>query len=364
MKAICKITFDGLNFEKLLNTLNREGISVLKAKKTSKLGCEIVIYALFCQKVVALLQQKCYNNIYVSNLGWLAIKQKCIQHVAFFVAICLLVPMLWVSSAFCLRVEVDSTLPTAEVVDALNQFGIKRGMLIKNVDCKSLSNKLASQLNASYVMVDKQGSTLFVKIIDAQVSNPPINLAQPSNVVALCDGVITRMVVVQGNALVKVGDTVVAGQVLVEGKRMFSDGTYQPVCAVAQVWATVSVTSSVVHQPTQNVLVDTDQTFARTTIGLGNYVSQKQVPFAYSRLMESQSVNLCGVVVEKQLFCQQVYKQIEVPFEEVVDSLKAQALQQATNQANFEVTCVNYQIENNVVAVTVFGNIDIATNTK
>ena len=364
MKAICKITFDGLNFEKLLNALNREGIAVLKAKKTSKIGCEIVIYALFCKKVVAILNQKCYNNIYITKVGWYALWQKCMQHVAFFVAICLLVPMLVASSAFCLNIKVDSTLPTTQVVDALHQLGVRRGMLISNVDCKSLANKLACQLNASYALVDKQGSTLFVKLIEAQLSNPPINLAQPSDVVASCDGVIVRMVVVQGNALVKVGDTVVAGQVLVEGKRVFSDGTYQPVCAVAQVWATVSETASVAHQPVQNVLVDTNKTFVRTTIRLGKYVSQKQVPFEHFRLMESNSVNLCGVVVERQIFCKQVYKQVEVPFEEVADSLKAQALQQATNQANFTITNASYQIENNVVVATVFGSKDIATNTK
>lgn len=362
MKRICKITFDGLNLEKLLNTLAKQQITVLKAKKTSKIGCEIVIYAVFCKKVVALLKQKCYNNIYVTKLGWYSLWQGCQRHLAIFVAICLVIPTLWVSSAFCLSIKVDSTLPTNQVMSALAESGVKVGTLQKSIDCKKVENALASKLNVAYALVSKRGSTLAVKLVDTQDAPPIINLASPRNLVASCDGVVTRLVVVQGTACVKVGDNVTKGQVLIEGKRHYNDGTFDDVCAIGQVWATVSVTATATHNPIQSVLVDTNQTFSRTAIKLGKYISQKGIPFENFRLVAEKCVNVGALVVTKQTFCKQIYKQVAVDFNSCLDTLKAQALSEATAQANFEIKSTNYTIQANAVTVTVVGNINVATS--
>lgn len=362
MKDICKVTFDGLNLEKLLNTLAKQQIPVLKAKKTSKMGCELVIYAVFCKKVVALLEQKCYNNIYITKLGWYALRQKCVNHLAIFVALCLVIPMLFISSAFCLQIQVDSSLPRSQVLQALKQNGVTIGTLQSKVDCKLLQNALASQLDVAYAMVSKQGSTLVVKLIDAQIAHPPIDLSSPRNLVASTSGVVTRLVVVQGTPLVKVGDKVVAGQVLIEGKRHYNDGTFDQVCAIGQVWATVSQSATATHNPTQMVLVDTNQTFVRTTVVLGKYTSQRDIPFENFRLVSQSTVNLCGVVVTKQIFCEQSYKQVNVDFATAIDTLKQQALDSATSQATFRVQGATYTIQSNSVTVTVTGQIDIATS--
>lgn len=362
MKRACKITFDGLNLEKLLNTLQKQQIPVLKAKKTSKIGCEIVIYAVFCKKVVALLKQKCYNNIYVTKLGWYSLWQKCQQHLAFFVAICLVIPTLLISSAFCLRIKVDSTLAREQVLEVLADNNVTIGTLQKNIDCKSLENALASKLGVSYALVSKSGSTLSVKLIDVQHAPPPVNLSDPRNLVAACDGIVTRLVVVQGTAVVKVGDKVSKGQLLIEGKRHYTDGTFDQVCAIGQVWAEVSVSATATHNAMQSILVDTDQTFSRTTIGLGKYISQKDVPYKHFRLVDEKSVNLGGVVLTKQTFCKQVYQQVQVEFASCIDQLKKQALAQATAQAQFEIKSTNYVIQPNSVTVTVVGKLDVAAS--
>jgi len=364
MKSICKITFDGLNFEKLLNTLQKEQIPVLKATKKSKFGCELVIYTAFCKKVVALLHKKCYNNIYVTKLGWYRLWQRCQRHLAIFVAICLVIPTLWMSSAFCLRISVDSSLPKSQVLEALSQQGVKIGTLQKSVDCKALQSNLAGSLGVAYALVRQSGSTLYVKLIDLVPDSPIVDLTKPCDVVASCDGVVQRMVVLQGTPLVKVGDYVTKGQVLVEGKRHYNDGTFDSLCAIAQVYATVQQSATVDFCPTQSVLVDTDQFFERTTITLGSYVSQKPIPFEQFRLVSQQSVCLGGVVLTKQVFCEQRPMQVEVQLAQVEHQLRQQALELATSKASFVVTSVQYDVQPNAVTATVTGSIDIASTTN
>ena len=363
MKPTTKITFDGLNLEKLLNTLQKEQICVLKAKKLSKITCEIVIYTAFCQKVVALLNKKCYNNIYVCNMGSVAFLQKCKQHVALLVAICLIFPMLAISSAFCWKINVDG-YDRQQVLDVLGDLSVKQGCLLSKLDVSALENQLSSKLGVSYALVERCGSTLNVKIVQTQTANPPVNLNTPADIVASHSGVITRLVVLQGNAVVKVGDRVSKGQLLIEGKRVFLDGTYQPVTALGQVWATVESTCTVDFVASKLVLRPTEKVFYRTVVKLGNYVSAKPIPFDYFTVTNSQSVNLCGVIVEKQTVVQLQYETVTQQFDDCVEQLKNQALLQATQQADFTADSVIYKVSGNTVTATIYGTKNVAKSTN
>ncbi|MCM1195414.1 MAG: hypothetical protein NC332_05735, partial [Firmicutes bacterium] len=68
MKSSCVITFEGLNVNRFLNGLCKQGVTLLGIERQGKL-CKIEVLATVSHKVVAQLEEKCYNILNVRYKG-------------------------------------------------------------------------------------------------------------------------------------------------------------------------------------------------------------------------------------------------------------------------------------------------------
>jgi similar to stage IV sporulation protein len=106
--------------------------------------------------------------------------------------------------------------------DELNDFvaseNIYYGIRKKNIDCdieeKNIRDKFS---NVIWTSVYFEGTKLFISLKENEKSDPVIAKVQGSDIVASEEGTIVSILVRNGVANVKVGDTVEAGQVLVSG---------------------------------------------------------------------------------------------------------------------------------------------------
>ena len=103
MKNSCKITFEGLNLNRLLDCLAKKGIAVYGVEKQGK-KCSVQVPSRRYGQTIAILKEKCYNIIGVEFFGIRKAVEFLKKH-RFLPIICIVMAfLLFVSSQFCLKI--------------------------------------------------------------------------------------------------------------------------------------------------------------------------------------------------------------------------------------------------------------------
>lgn len=126
-----------------------------------------------------------------------------------------------VLNQFVWGVEVrgNHTIPTDTIISVLNESGLKIGMLKHKIDQQELKrNSLLKIPDLAWLWVDKKGSKIIVDVREKIKTPDVISSDDYSNIITQKDAIIVEMTVKQGVPVVELGDTVLAGTVLVTGK--------------------------------------------------------------------------------------------------------------------------------------------------
>ncbi len=124
-------------------------------------------------------------------------------------------------SSFIWEVSVvgNSSVPTEVIVEKLYNNGIKVGALKYNIHPEDVVGNMMLELkDLARVSVYIRGTKVQV-VVNERVKPPDlINRNVPCDIVALKEGVICSIVAKEGLEVVKIGDTVIKGQLLITGK--------------------------------------------------------------------------------------------------------------------------------------------------
>lgn len=133
------------------------------------------------------------------------------------------------------------------LIHYLDTRGIRYGQLRSGIDCDVLEENIRSDYpEIIWVSARISGTRLMIKVKENEViGSIPQKDSSPRNLVAEKSGTITRMVVRRGKALVRVGDSVEEGEILVRGMvPIYNDAEElvreQPVRADADIYAVTS----------------------------------------------------------------------------------------------------------------------------
>ena len=125
---------------------------------------------------------------------------------------------LYFMSSFVWTVEVkgNKTVTKGEILTACEKIGIKEGVLKGKIDPQIAKQELLLELNRlAWAAVNIEGSIATVNVTEVKEKEEDNSVA--TNIKAAADGIITKIDVTSGNCVVKVGDTVAKGQLLVSG---------------------------------------------------------------------------------------------------------------------------------------------------
>lgn len=134
-------------------------------------------------------------------------------------SVCFLVGI-FVSSSFIWTVtfDVSAGIDTGKIRDFLSKNGLGVGKIRKTVDTTYLSNQIINSFpEVLWANVELSGTNLFVTLIPRTDSPQIVPKDVPTNIVAKKDGYIKEIVAENGEALVKVGETVLKDQILISG---------------------------------------------------------------------------------------------------------------------------------------------------
>lgn len=117
------------------------------------------------------------------------------------------------------RVSGNEGLSDQSVIEALEQVGFGVGSSWRKADNSAIENKLLMTRNdIAWVSLVRRGTVAYVRIIESEnVNQERVPVPLYSNVIADRDGVIEEITVKSGVAVVKSGDVVRKGDVLISG---------------------------------------------------------------------------------------------------------------------------------------------------
>ena len=153
-----------------------------------------------------------------------------------------------VLSGFVFTVEVtgNETVPTAHILGELRRLGLHPGVYGPSLELKQIGQEALLTLeDLSWMTINLYGTR--AEVIVREVKKPPEILDESGcwDIVAEADGLITQVEPLNGEAVVKEGDTVIAGDVLITGNVSMEPPLYsqEPVRyyqthARGRVWAT------------------------------------------------------------------------------------------------------------------------------
>ncbi len=166
------------------------------------------------------------------------------------------------------RVYGNTKTPTEEIVALLDELGCGIGDYYPAIDFADVHAKYAAaQHDIAWLSVYMNGTVAEVQVRELYAdTRPKHDSGVYANIVAQCDGIVESVNVFEGQAAVKAGDMVKAGQVLISGVVENKDGSVRYEYAAGEVYCTVarSVKAEIVTEIEEKVY--TGRSFSKKSV--------------------------------------------------------------------------------------------------
>lgn len=264
------IKINGENGEKILNRAAVNGINIWNL--TYKNGC---IYGNisaknFCKLRIIKHGIKCRITI-IKKYGCVFRLKKYKKRIGLMAGIAVFGAILLFLSNFVwiINIEGNSVISSKEIMLACKKIGIYEGMPKKNVSNKYDAQRLQlAQNGIAWCSLNIEGSILTVNLSETAISDKE-QRQTPSNLKAAIEAKIKKIDITSGNAVVKVGDTVSKGDLLISGVVQNLSSTLF-VHSEGTVIAETKRTFSAEGKFTQNVQEKTGASIKRYTLDIFN----------------------------------------------------------------------------------------------
>ncbi len=240
------IVIEGYYIEQFINICNNKQIDLWNIKKENS----IKVYASVCITDFKKLKQickktKCKIKIQ-SKKGLPFIIKKYKKRKFFFIFLLLIILTIIILSNFIWNIEIesDADIPKEEILELAQSEGLEIGKRKGAIDTKAVINKIRLERDdISWVGIEIDGTNATIKLVKADEKPEIINDDEYCNIVADKNAMILKVSAQNGTPLVKEGDIVTNGDVIVAG---WMEGKYtgkQYVHAQAEIQAKVWYTT-------------------------------------------------------------------------------------------------------------------------
>ncbi len=219
MIGTARYTVTGADPEGCLNRLNREGISLWDIEQTEPLALSFTATAGSELRILALCEGAYCQGVCTNKKGLRQDLLRVLHRPVLLLSVVAALILSFLLEGLIWKIHIDVEDPdiALEISHLLCDLGIDIWTKTEDVDPQDLRYKLLNTIpELSWVAVNPKGGKLTVLALLKEGSAESHN-SSPGNLVACRDGVITESVVLEGMNLVKSGQSVQAGQILVSG---------------------------------------------------------------------------------------------------------------------------------------------------
>ncbi|MDP4182096.1 MAG: sporulation protein YqfD [Bacillota bacterium] len=214
------IAIEGYFLEKFINICIHRQIFLWDIKKhgSGKMTLKVSIKGFKLLRPVA-RKTKCSIKI-MRKVGLPFVKNKYKKRKTFLIGAVAFIIAFYTMTSFIWTIEItgNKKVNSDFILDKLKEAGIKPGVLKYNIDTKKVGSDLMLKIDKlGWVGVSVKGTKMKVQVDERILPPKLVSKDKPCNIVAKKDGIIKSVISKSGFDLVKPGDTVTEGQILVTG---------------------------------------------------------------------------------------------------------------------------------------------------
>jgi len=170
------------------------------------------------KKIIAFFGEICYTYKTTGESGLLFLLKCFLKRKGLIAGILILCTVFGLINSRLNVIKVNGlkTVDYASIVRILDGAGVKKGVYTKNIDKKHLEYLITSSIDrVAFASVKISGMTLIVNIYEELPPPDLIDMTDDVPLTATKDGVVTRIITFQGTPVVKIGEAVRAGDMLI-----------------------------------------------------------------------------------------------------------------------------------------------------
>lgn len=220
------IEIEGYYIERFINNCISKNIFLWGIKRTrstilyANIGAEDFKTAIKIAK-----KHGCKVKIKSKN-GFPFIRKKYKKRKIFVILFFVVLVTIYILSKFVWNIEIIGCekINTEEIMEYLNEDGLKTGVLKNKVNKEEIISKIRYQReDIAWIGIDLDGTNAIVKIVEADGKPEIVNEEDYCNIISDKEGTIEKISAQNGTPMVKEGDTVKKGDILIAG---WMDGKY------------------------------------------------------------------------------------------------------------------------------------------
>ncbi len=249
-----RFNINGLNIEKLLNRLYGMGLPLYNVSRTQYKNLCFTVPSSCGKKVIAVLDKLCYNYTKAEQKGIFTLIKSALKRAGLIAGAALFALGAFASAFFLYEIRIygcDRVDPLS-VLKSVNEAGAEEKTFFR-ADSAKVERAIYSNFSlVAFVSAQYKGVVLYIKIVETE--NPPDVIdSTPKDLTASHRGKISKLLVYQGTPLVKAGDTVEKGQVIIGGYRESPDGSRIPVRAMGEAYGVVELVYTEVFERVKSI---------------------------------------------------------------------------------------------------------------
>lgn len=237
-----EVTATGLSPEKLLNLAAKNHISLSGVRRLSYTQLCFNIGPADYNRLKKLLSEGRYKLNIGSSRGLSLMLYAFRARYCLIAGIIISIVLAFFASSRIWFVKVRGCEKVSEenVLQLLESYGLKSGASVSGEELDEMEKRLMQDISdISWVGISRRGVNIYAYIKESSELPESTPIDKPADVIALKDGVVEKVTVLQGRAVVTQGQTVRAGDVLISGELIYQDLPYQYIYALGDVQARI-----------------------------------------------------------------------------------------------------------------------------
>jgi len=208
------------NAERFINILANHNIKAYRFRAVGERCCFKIDKSAY-KLLLPIARKTCVYPRLHKKCGGYYIYRRLLQHTGLYLGILIFGILLYILSLFLWDIEFSGNrIHTEEqLLRFVNECGIGFGCRSDRIDCAGLEAEFRKQYSdISWVSVEVRGSRMMIRIKEAAFTEQKTEKIEgDSHIIANQNGIVTELIVRTGTPMVKVGDSVKKGDVLIAG---------------------------------------------------------------------------------------------------------------------------------------------------
>lgn len=214
------VMIEGLNPEKFINLAILNGIELWDIERISLTEMAFKMSGNQFKDLRKIAKRTgCRVKINKKN-GIIFLAKKMSRRVFFIAGLMIFFVILYILSCLVWTIEIEGNkrLSTDLIYRELKKSGLSIGKFKNKINLRDVESRMVKSINElSMITISYDGTKAKVRVVERTMPPSIIDSELPVNIVALKDGIVTKVSALKGQSLVKEGDYVKKNQILISG---------------------------------------------------------------------------------------------------------------------------------------------------